>query len=218
MKIDLDAPMQALRTEIEELVQKVRKSINDSREREDISSLVDEMGKKAHDLHVLLTNNGTEPIHHKYMIENRNMKPDDPEFYMHIHPVEDLLAFLDDSNANNDPEDKTIGSEFTFQVYSKRWMHDDTYKITRLPGGWEVKHIAVGGLCDKGGKPFLFKNFRQDSIQYPSGLAGRMEWLWEQAASKGMTQEEVQTSLQTLADWVSETERNSPSQGIWEGY
>jgi len=218
MKVELDASMQGLRTEIETLVQKIRKSINDSRDREDLSLFVEQMGTKAHELHILLRNKGIEPVHHKYMIENRGMEPENPEFYKHIHPVEDLLSFLDNTHANDDPEDGTIGAEFTFTVYSKRWGHNDTYHIIRLSNGWEVKYLSIGGPCDKGGKPFLFKNFRQDSIQYPSGLAGRMEWLWEQAASRGMTQEEVQKALQELADWVSETERSSPSTGIWEGY
>jgi hypothetical protein len=61
-------------------------------------------------------------------------------------------------------------------------------------------------------------NFRQDSIQYPVGLEGWMEWLWNQASEKGLTQPQVQAALQELADWVSHTEQNVPSGGVWKGY
>lgn len=43
------------------------------------------------------------------MLENRGVPVEDIEFYNHIHPVDDLLKFIDDINANDDPEDTTIG-------------------------------------------------------------------------------------------------------------
>ena len=81
-----------------------------------------------------------------------------------------------------------------------------------------MTHIAIGGPCDKGGRPFLYENFRQDSINFPSGLEDSMEWLWELASSQGLSHEAVQAALQQLADWVSATEKGKPSSGIWESY
>jgi hypothetical protein len=40
------------------------------------------------------------------MIKNRQSQPDEPHFYMHYHPIEDLLKFLDDPHANDDPVEK----------------------------------------------------------------------------------------------------------------
>jgi hypothetical protein len=152
------------------------------------------------------------------MVKNRELQPDAPEFYMHFHPLEDLLKFLEDEHANDDPVDQTIGCEFSFGVYSRRWGRDDTYRLTRTADGWAIRHMAIGGPCDRGGDPFLFQNFRQDAIQYPEGLDGWMEWLWNQASERGLTAAQVQEGLQQIADWVSNTERNAPSGGIWEGY
>ena len=152
------------------------------------------------------------------MIKNRGVQPDDPEFYLHFHPIEDLLRFLQNEEANDDPIDQTIGADFTFRLFSRRWGHEDEYKISRTADGWAVTHIMVGGECDKGGRPFLFENLQHDFIQYPEGLDGWLEWLWNRAADQGLTSEQVQTGLQQLADWVSETERHSPNGGIWEGY
>lgn len=137
---------------------------------------------------------------------------------MHVHPVEDLLAFIEDVHANDEPEDKTLGIEFEFCVYSRRLKSEDSYQIIRTEVGWYVNNISIGGQCNKGGIPFLFNNFDHDSIEYPVGLDGWLEWLWERAALQGLTKEQVQDSLNKLAGWVSNTERSAPSGGVWEGY
>ncbi len=63
---------------------------------------------------------------------------------------------------------------------------------------------------------FLFENFRQDSIHYPVGQTNRMSWLWDQAAYRGLTRDEVQYGLQELAEWVRATEMKAPTGRIWE--
>ncbi|MEI7728341.1 MAG: hypothetical protein WCO56_02170 [Verrucomicrobiota bacterium] len=146
------------------------------------------------------------------------MQPDNPDYYQHFHPLEDLLKFLEDPSANDDPVDQTIGGSFTFRVYSRRWKREDQYRIKRTADGWEVAHIAINGPCDKGGKPFLFRNFDQDSIQYPAGLAGWLEWLWTRASEDGLSKDAVQQAINQLAAWVSATEKGSPQGGVWKGY
>ena len=218
MSIQLTQPEEMLRGEIEKRMDKARESFKESRLGDDVTELIFEAGKIAHELHVSLKNRGIEPKHHAYMISNREMPPDNPEFYMHFHPIEDLLKFLDNPNANDDPVDQTMGAHFTFRVFSNRWGHEDTYKLQRTQDGWVIMHIAIGGPCDPGGRPFLFDNLRQDSIHFPAGLDDRMEWLWHQAGTKGLTHEQVQEGLQQLGDWVSTTERSIPTHGVWEGY
>ncbi len=218
MRIELIPNEATLRTEIAELMDKASKAFDDGRSSEDAVKLIEDAGERSHRLHMLLKNRGKEPQHHAYMIENRGMPSDDPDFYLHFHPIQDLLKFLDDEHANDDPEDQTIGVEFSFRVFSRRWGHDDTYKVIRTKVGWDISHTVIGGPCDKGGTPFLFKNFRQDSIQHPARLDGWLEWLWNQAAEKGLTAAQVQTALQELADWVSKTEKTAPIGDVWEGY
>lgn len=218
MKIQLERDEETLRSEIEKLVQKCREAFASSRVDDDVRKWIKEAGEKAHLLHMSLKERGCEPRHHDYMIRNRELQPANPEFYMHFHPLEDLLKFLDDEHANDDPKDQTIDARFTFRVFSKRWGHADTYHVQRTKDGWHVTHSAIGGPCDKGGRPFLFENFRQDSIHYPEGLDAWMEWLWDQAAARGLAFDEVQAGLQQLADWVSITEKSAPSSGIWEGF
>jgi len=105
----------------------------------------------------------------------------------------------------------------TFSVYSRRRNHNDDYRITRTPTGWNVQYIRIGGDCDKRGQPFLFDNLEHDFINYPAGLGGYLEWLWAQANENDMSDQELQTHLDMLAEWVSETERATPA-GIFEQY
>lgn len=218
MSLELNPDEKVLRGEIGARMEKARQAFEQSRIGDDVAQLIAEAGSRAHQLHIKLKGRGHEPKHHGYMIRNRELPPDHPDFYMHYHPIEDLLKFLDDEHANDDPQDQTLDHDFTFRVFSARWGHPDTYKVKRTEDGWNISHIVIGGPCDKGGRPFLFENLRHDSIHFPEGLDGWLEWLWSQAASKGLTHEQVQEGIQQLADWVSETEKNAPSGGVWEGY
>lgn len=45
-----------------------------------------------------------------------------------------------------------------------------------------------------------------------------MEHLWDEAAQKNMTAEEVQNALQAVADWVSTCERSYPNTPPFDGF
>ncbi|NNC09434.1 hypothetical protein HJC10_42325 [Corallococcus exiguus] len=108
-------------------------------------------------------------------------------------------------------QDQTIGAGFTFVVYSKRWGHNDTYHIRRTTDGWEVLHISIGGPCNKRGEPYLFDNFKQDSIRYPPDVGQRMEALWERARNQDLSHDEVQAGLNEIAQSVVATEKKRKS-------
>lgn len=176
-----------------------------------------ELGEKGHALHKSLTARGHEPKQRRHMIEGRGMQPDHPEFYQHIHPAQALLEFIDDPDAAGDPPDLTIGAEFQFRVFSRRWRRHDTYRVTRTAGGWNIRHMTIGGDGNKRGEPALFASFRQDSIQYPRGIGDYFEWLWDQARDQGLDAAAVQAALDRLAEWVSTTEQAAPSDGLFSG-
>jgi len=207
-KNELKTELKTILSQIKEFIIKDKWNKND----ESHISLWEKMVKIAKELHALV-----KPKHHEYMIKNRGCSPDDPEFYNHIHPVEDLLAFMDNPNANDDPEDKTINHDFELKIFSRRWGGNDTYRIKRILSGWYIENISISGNCDKAGKPFLFENLRQDSVNYPEALPEYLEWLWEQAAEQGMNHEQVQKSLNQLGEWIKKCEDLTP-QGIWEAY
>jgi len=218
MSILLDDAERDLLGSISAKLQRIQDFYQGSRfEEMDVSALIREIGGEAHRLHMALKRRGHEPKHHGYMIENRGMAADHKEFYMHMHPVEDLLAFIKDEHANDDPEDQTIGHEFSLTVYSRRWGHDDTYALTRTETGWEVE-FTHSGPCDKAGRPYLYSNFANDMVHYPADLEGYLEWLWMRASEQGLSHETVQKCLDELAEWVKATSRAAPSGGQWEGF
>lgn len=180
------------------------------------------LGQLARALHMSLQNSGHEPKHTKIMIRNRGLEPTAPDFYEHIHPVEDLLGFVENQNANDDPVDLTIGHEFDFVVYSRRWKHTDTYHVKRTAGGWQFRHnesVSTGRDARVSGKDGtgLFKHLVHDSINYPADLPSYFEWLWERARDRGLDHDEVQEAISMLADWVSVCEKNSPA-GMFEAF
>lgn len=184
---------------------------------EEVNRVFHEMAQTAHDLHMSLKESGNEPKHHRYMIENRGVPMEDVEFYNHVHPVDDLLKFLDNVNANDDPEDTTIGAEFELKIYTRRWGHYDYYTIIRRNDGWEFKEqlISNSGLGDKKCEPYLNNALEHDCVCYPKQIGDFMEYLWDQAA-EGLTYEEVKEHIEMIGEWISSCEMNTP-RGIFEG-
>ena len=180
--------------------------------------LYDDMAKTAHDLHISLKASGHEPKHHKYMLENRGCSPNDVKFYKHVHPVQDLLAFIEDEHANDDPEDQTLGKTFVMKVYTRRWGHYDHYELTRTETGWNVK--MLGGeeyACKKDARRGLNKLLSYDGVCYPEKINTFFEWLWDRAAEDGLSAKEIQKAINQLGEWVSECEIGAPRDGVFEG-
>ena len=182
-----------------------------SRDYEEQSCRDNEMAMKAHELHESLKSNGHEPIHHQYMYKNRGVPVDTVEFYNHLHPVEDLLSFIEDPDSTKDPEDTTIGVEFEFEIYTRRWGHTDFYALTRTETGWRITGASAfnNNETDKSGQPGVFSALQHDSVSYPYNIGLLLEWTWDKA-SEGATREEVQAAINDIAKWISLCEKNTP--------
>lgn len=214
-KVILNNEQQKIREIIEENLKLLRDDLSKNEikwsEKEKIYSI---MARSAHELHMSLD---PKPKHHRYMIENRGMEATDQEFYHHIHPVEDLLKYLDDTEANNDPEDQTLDQEFKLEVYSRRWGHKDRYHIIRNKEGWYISFNCHRGNCDKAGNPTLYKILEHDFINYPHDLGGYIEFLWNQANENGLSYDEVQQALDIIGEWISNCEISTPD-GMFREY
>lgn len=173
----------------------------------------EEMAEAAAALHASLSGRGIEPRHHGYMLKNRGIPPGDPEFYNHIHPATDLLKFVKDQEANDDPEDVTLGDEFLLKVFSRRWGHFDHYRLTRTSKGWYVAFTGIEGDCAASGEPFLMENLDHDSINYPSGIGHHLVDVWLGARDQGWSHERVQEELDVLGGWITSTEKATPLRG-----
>lgn len=176
---------------------------------------LDQVADTAHELHMSLVKSGHPPRHRRNMLENREVEPTERKFYWHLHPAEDLLAFIDDENANDDPVDTTIGSSFEMRVFTRRWGHDDRYTLKRTEQGWNVDSGIYKGVCNKEGGPTLFQALRHDGVQYPHQLPLFLEYLWNEARDSGLKEDQVQEAIHEIGVWISVTERSVP-RGIFE--
>ena len=101
------------------------------------------------------------------------------------------------------------------EIYSRRWGRNEKYKVEKTATGWDISHMRIEGPCDKTGAPALYKNFDQDSINYPEELPGYMEWLWTQAHDQSLSNDQIQVELDRLGEWIQITEKASPK-GIFD--
>lgn len=210
MKVNLTQDQESIKLEISELYKEAMEYI--SLERSDIpydrlDKVMERMSSLSHELHMQLE---PKPKHHNYMIENRGYSPEDPEFYKHVHAVEDLLKYLDDSSANDDPEDVTLDITFEMNIYSRRWGHKDRLEITRNKQGWFVSRISQEGQGGLDAEPILSHVLKHDSISFPRNLANIMEDIWIRAEVEGLSTTEVQSMLNQVADWINIVEMNYP--------
>ncbi|MGC6586131.1 hypothetical protein ACPV3A_14335 [Paenibacillus sp. Dod16] len=213
--VPLNQQQEELRRVVEEQFNRIRGwSINDDISPDERQQAFQVMGDAAHQLHISIT---PEPRHFRHIIENRGMDANHPQFYYQIHCVEDLLDYIRDTDSNRDPEDQTIGDRFEFNVYSRRWGHEDHYGLTRTSSGWNLSHTTYGGEMNKSCEPNLFEALRHESVIYPRNLSGFFEWLWDRAERDGLSHDEVQEALNQLANWVSNCERDAP-RGVFQGY
>ncbi|MDR5025382.1 hypothetical protein FOL75_26705 [Bacillus thuringiensis] len=206
MTIELNAQQQQLQEEIVQNLAIVKEAIHGNNN-ENCDEAFDKMAVAAHQLHISLT---PAPTHHVNMLRNRGVSPEDPVFYQHVHPVEDLLAYLEDPTANDAPVDQTLDTTFNMTVFSSRWGHTDNYTVVRNADGWHTSFMSLSEQGGKDAQDSLAVLLRHDSIAYPHDLAYVMEDLWNQAADRGLSQEQVQAMLDEVANWIIATEKNYP--------
>jgi hypothetical protein len=166
---------------------------------------------------------GRLPILSKYLMINSCLIPEKEmtEFYSNYDM---LYAMLKDIRGEGERMelngDQTLDIEMTFSVYTRRWGHQDNYRICRTVDGWEVKHLAMNGACEKDGTGALMQNLQHDCVFYPEdGVKYAMSQLWEQADEGELNSEQLQQNLQQIADWISAVEQAvGKGQPDWVGY
>lgn len=104
---------------------------------------------------------------------------------------------------------------FEFRVYSRRYNNRVTYKLVHTKNGWHISNIAINGDSMPDGAPFLYENFNQDFISYPSNVGDFFEYVWSNLENKKITPLEAQLKINEVAEWVSRCEEFQPN---WKGW
>ncbi|HGL4262237.1 hypothetical protein [Burkholderia dolosa] len=105
--------------------------------------------------------------------------------------------------------------EYLFKYYTKRWGHSETLRIRKTDSGWHVQHLSINGDSDKTGHPFLYGNFHQDYVKYPTGLGGFLEFIWDELDSGNIDEDRAQQLFDELGEWVANCEMSQP---VWRGW
>lgn len=166
---------------------------------------------------------GMLPILSKWLMINSGRLPENDiiAFYDHYHMLTALLNEIRGRGETMETKgDDTLNKEMTFSVYTRRWGHQDVYRIERTIDGWEVHHIAINGKCSKDGEGALMNNLHHDSIFFPEdGVKYALSNLWDDAEDGNITPEELQKKLQEIADWISSVEKAvGENQPDWVNY
>ena len=120
----------------------------------------------------------------------------------------------------------------TYQVYSPRWGHNDTYllKLTRtemeITLGAGVARSATCTLVPDDdavwtgyghcvGTP-LMSIFQNDGIYVSHAIPRILERAWEKWR-EGTPDEVIREGMQEMFDWISSTAMNKPKSELWIG-
>lgn len=188
---------------------------------EDVRQDLKALGHKAHLLHAKLVLQGNPPRFGKYMLQNRELEPSDPEFYVHVHPIQDLLRFIAEQSANDDPIDVTVGVTFALRFYCRRWSHDETITMVRTADGWSVSYVSGpietgrDGLVEGDEASGLYHLLDHESVSYPRDLSSWIDRVWQEADDGGLNADTLQEALDRVGGWISTCERAAPNDGVF---
>lgn len=166
---------------------------------------------------------GMLPILLKWLMINSGKIPEDDiiAFYDHYDMLTALLNEIRGKGETMETKgDDTLNRTMTFSVFTRRWGHNDVYRIERTIDGWEVQHIAINGKCAKDGEGALMNNLHHDCIFFPEdGVKYALSNLWEDAEDGKVTPAELQKKIQQIADWISSVEKAvGENQPDWVNY
>jgi len=165
---------------------------------------------------------GLLPIIPQYLMINSGKIPEENilDFYNHFHMLQAMLREIhEEGEMMTLKGDDNLDMEMKFSVYSRKWDHNDRYRIKRTIDGWDVSHLVINGKCDKNGEGALLNNLHQDTIFFPEeAVKYALENLWEEA-EEGLEFERLQEKMQQIANWISATERIvEEAQPEWVNY
>ncbi|QAA32703.1 hypothetical protein [Clostridium manihotivorum] len=152
------------------------------------------------------------PEYEEYMIVNSEIYPNEntKDYYNHYHTLEDLYNELlgNGKNIASKKGDMNLNKDIKIAIYSRRWGHDDYYRIARTTTGWKVSFHQTREGSKEG--EALIKHLEHDSISYPNSLSRFMLDLWNKADSEEMSIEDLKEYLESITMWINVCEKNTP--------
>ena len=180
-----------------------------------------QMCKVAHYLHLKLCQRGHEPKHHLYMIKNRGCKPEEREFYKHLDPIRDLIAFTFDINANDDTEDLIGDHVFPFNIEVNNSFYK--FEIIRFQAGFILKWKNTDTTVSSSSlDSYVYGPYKAEFLQKncdmicPHEFDSFMYYLFNQTKKRTVTIKVLAEAIEELRLWLCSINKNVPKSEFWK--
>lgn len=155
---------------------------------------------------------GSLPIYKSEYIRQEELIPEKDilGYYNNYYTLKDLVKWIKNEEKWKPSfrGDCNLDQVMNFFVYTRRWGHEDCYRIKRTINGWSIQAIAINGDSKKNGEGKILENLNHDYVfYYKSGVKEAFEYLWNMADEHEMAVSELAKKLQNIADWISGTEK-----------
>lgn len=111
------------------------------------------------------------------------------------------------------------------RIFSPRWGHEDTYMVQLEQDFMEIAmqtRIARADWSENTDPQWsgesLERIMRNDSIYPPSVMQSLFEHAWRSWRNGEIPSEDVDTELQSLAEWLNTITRSKPNSEFWSRY
>ena len=177
------------------------RGLQDSRYSEQ-EAILKELAPKARELHMSLKAHGHEPVYHGFILKNREISPEETVFFIHIHPIEDLLAFIRNPESNNELAFLPDRIGYSFPVFVRKRRRTVNYRIVCTETCWRVN--------DGDDRDGLMEILSNEDVSYPITVEAMLENI-RGAAEGGITKKDIQDALLKIAEWISACEKSRPA-------
>lgn len=156
---------------------------------------------------------GSLPIYKEEYVSKRglnNLDKNPFEYYNDYYTLSDLYKWVkvEDKWEPSLLGDCNLDIEMEFPVYTRRWGHEDYYRISRTTTGWYINFLSINGDSKKDGTGKIFANLKHDGVFFPEeDIKNAFSILWDDADRREMPISELKRKLQDIASWISNVEK-----------
>jgi len=113
----------------------------------------------------------------------------------------------------------------TFELFSPRWGHNDTYTVELEPDYMEISMQARTARAEhrpnrdpEWSGEAIEDILLNDSIAAPDDLKGMLEFLWRSWRNGELSNEQAAVEIHALADWINAITAAKPRTDFWRVY
>lgn len=117
--------------------------------------------------------------------------------------------------------------EFMFDVYSPRWGHEDSYRVSFASNKMSIKFLSTDISCfwdEQNGPTWqpsrdkLLEAFSNDQVQASGNFVDALEHAWSMWREKKLDYEGAKVELGELFTWLNLCTKGVPKSDFWKSF